>query len=321
MFQKNENIFPAKPELIQVESGSKVIRLFISMFLFFLVFILLFSDSYILVSEIIVILLIHEFGHLITMKAFGYKSLNMIFIPLLGAMVTGNKINVSQKQKVLISLMGPIPGIFIGCGLFIWAIYAVPNTFVVELSLLLMSINILNMIPLDPLDGGNIIETLFFPTSEQIKMYFTLFSSFVMIAIGVYFGFYPILIFGFFMAFKVRSFQKNKTIHDELDEMDFNYKKEYNDLTDTEYWSIRRVFLNNNPKIKEVVPEGETVWENEKLIVEQVNQILKFDIKKDLSFFTKFLFVLLVVFSIAFPFYLVLTNYHVVELYLKNVGL
>jgi len=320
MFQENENIFPAKPELIQVESGSKVLRLFISMFLFFLVFILLFSDSYILVSEIIAILLIHEFGHLITMKAFGYKSLNMIFIPLLGAMVTGNKINVSQKQKVLISLMGPLPGILIGCCLFIWAIYAVPNTFVVELSLLLMSINILNMIPLDPLDGGNIIETLFFPTSNQIKMYFTLFSSFVMIGIGVYFGFFPILIFGFFMAFKVRSFQKNKSIHDELDELAFNYKKEYKDLTDSEYWTIRRVFLNNNPKIKEVIPEGETVWENEKLIVEQVNQILKFEVKKDLSLFTKIIFILLVVFSIVFPFYLVLSNYHVVELYLKNVG-
>ena len=320
MFPENENIFPAKPELIQVESGSKVLKLFISMFLFFLFFILLFSDSYILVSEIIAILLIHEFGHLITMKAFGYKSLNMIFIPLLGAMVTGNKMNVSQKQKVLISLMGPLPGILLGCGLFIWAIYAVPNTFVVELSLLLMSINILNMIPLDPLDGGNIIETLFFPTRDQIKMYFTLFSSLVMIGIGVYFGFFPILIFGFFMAFKVRSFQKNKAIHDELDELEFNYKKEYKDLTDVEYWTIRRVFLNNNPKIKEVIPEGETVWENEKLIVEQVNQILKFDIKKDLSIFGKILVVLLVVFSIVFPFFLVLNNYHVVELYLKNVG-
>lgn len=320
MFPENENIFPAKPELIQVESGSKVLKLFISMFLFFLVFILLFSDSYILVSEIIAILLIHEFGHLITMKAFGYKSLNMIFIPLLGAMVTGNKMNVSQKQKVLISLMGPLPGIFLGCGLFIWAIYAVPNTFVVELSLLLMSINILNMIPLDPLDGGNIIETLFFPTRDNFKMYFTLFSSFIMIGIGVYFGFFPILIFGFFMAFKVRSFQKNKAIHDELDELEFNYKKEYKDLTDSEYWTIRRVFLNNNPKIKEVIPEGEMVWENEKLIVEQVNQILKFDIKKDLSVFGKILVALLVVFSIVFPFLLVLNNYHVVELYLKNVG-
>lgn len=320
MFQENENIFPAKPELIQVESGSKVLRLFVSMLLFFLVFILLFSDNYILVSEIVAILLIHEFGHLVTMKAFGYKSLNMIFIPLIGAMVSGNKLKVSQKQKVLISLMGPLPGILIGCGLFMWAINATPNVYVVEFALLLMSINIMNMIPLDPLDGGNIIESLFFPTRDQIKMYFTLISSLVMIGIGVYFGFFPILIFGFFMAFKVRSFQKNKAIHDDLDSLEFNYKKEYKDLTDSEYWTIRRVFLDNNPKIKAVIPDGEIVWENEKLIVEQVNQILRFELKKDLTIATKSFFFLLVVASITLPFYLVLSNYQVIEMYLKNVG-
>jgi len=320
MFENNDNTFPAKPELIQPESSSKVLRLFMSMVLFFIAFVVLFSDNYLLVSEIIGILLIHEFGHLIAMKIFGYKSLNMIFIPLLGAMVSGNKIKVSQNQKVIISLMGPLPGILIGCALFIWAIYAAPNFHVVEFALLLMSINILNMIPIDPLDGGNIIETLFFPSRDQVKMYFTLISSFTMIGIGIYFEFFPILIFGFFMAFKVRSFQKIKTIHDELDELKFDYNKEYNDLSDSEYWTIRRVFLDNNPKIKAVIPEGEIVWENEKLIVEQVNQILRFNIKKDLSPFKITLYVLLVITSIVFPIYLVLSNYNVVELYLKNAG-
>jgi len=80
------------------------------------------------------------------------------------------------------------------------------------------------------------------------------------------------------------------------------------------------VFLDNNPKIKAVIPEGEIVWENEKLIVEQVNQILRFNIKKDLSPFKITLYVLLVITSIVFPIYLVLSNYNVVELYLKNAG-
>ena len=67
MFQENENIFPSKPELVQTESGSKLLKLLISMVLFFVVFVTLFSDSYIFVSEIIVVLLLHELGHLLAM--------------------------------------------------------------------------------------------------------------------------------------------------------------------------------------------------------------------------------------------------------------
>ena len=320
MFPENENIFPAKPELVQPESSSKIGRLFISMLLFFVVFITLFSNNYILVAEIIIILLIHELGHLLMMKTFGYKSLNMIFIPFLGAMVTGNKLKVSQRQKVMISLAGPLPGIIIGCVLFIWAIYDVPNIYVIELALLLMAINILNMIPLDPLDGGNLIEALFFPTNDTVKMYFTLFSSIVMIGIGVYFEFFPIIIFGFLMAFKVRAFQKNKVIHDDLDNLEFDYKKEYKDLSDREYWTLRRVFLENNPRIKDVIPDGEIIWENEKLIVEQVNQILRFEITKDLSAVQKTGFFILLVAAVVLPSWLVISNYELVTWYFENGG-
>lgn len=320
MFPENENIYPTKPEKIQVESGSKLIKLLVSMALFFVVFITLFSDSYVFVSEIVIVLLLHELGHLLAMKIFGYRALNMLFIPMLGAMVSGNKLKASQHQKVIISFMGPLPGILLGCGLFLWMIFNTPNVLAIEFALLLISINILNMIPLDPLDGGNIIESLFFPSNNQYRMYFTLISSIFIILIGVYFEFFPILIFGFFMAFKVRSYQKNKLIQDDLDEMNFNYKKEYNDLTDGEYWTLRRVFLNNNPKIKDIIPDDNSVWENEKLIVEQVSQILRFDVSRDLSITKKLFYVILLISSLFFPVYLIFKNYSIIEWYLENAG-
>ncbi|MBI3135326.1 MAG: site-2 protease family protein [Bacteroidetes bacterium] len=295
-------------------------RLIVSMVLFFVVFIILVPENYILAAEIIGILLLHEFGHLIMMKIFGYKALNMLFIPLLGAMVTGNKIKVSQKQKVLISMMGPLPGIILGCGLFAWAVAAAPDIYLVELALLLMSINILNLIPLDPLDGGNIIESLFFPSNDRVKMYFTLFSSVIIIATGVYFSFFPILIFGFLMAFKVRAYQKNKVIHDDLDGLELNYKKEYSDLSDQEYWTMRRVFLENNPKIKEIIPEDGTIWENEKLIVEQINQLLRYEIKKDMSLFQRLFYLAVLLAAIFVPIMLVLSNNKTLEWYFNHAG-
>jgi stage IV sporulation protein FB len=321
MFPNNENIFPAKPELVQPQSGYKLWRLLLSILLFFVVFVTLFSDSYFLVSEIVLVLLIHEFGHLLVMKMYGYKSLNMIFIPFLGAMVTGNKMQVSQKQKIMISLMGPLPGIILGCSLFIICLSGNANVYLVEFALLLICINVLNLVPLDPLDGGNIMETLFFPSSDKAKMFFALFSSLMMIGIGVYFQFWPIMVFGFLMAFKVRAFQKNKVIHDDLDEMEFDYRKEYKDLTDGEYWTLRRVFLDNNPRIKDVIPEDDPVWENEKLIVEQVNQLLRMEIKRDLNALKKTLFFVLTIAAIVLPFVLIFKNYSLIEWYLLNVGI
>lgn len=320
MFDDNDHLYPSKPELVQPEQGARYGRLIISMVLFFAVFLLLVSNNFVLGTEIIVILLVHEFGHLLMMKLFGYKSLNMIFIPLLGALVTGNKVRVSQKQKFLISLMGPLPGIILGCVVFLFALGQNPNNYLVEFALLLLSINLFNMIPLDPLDGGNMIETLFFPTNDQFKMYFTFISSLLIIGIGVYTGFFPVSIFGFLMAFKVRAYQKNKIIHDDLDSIDFNYKREYSELSDREYWTMRRVFLENNPRIKELIPDDNVVWENERLIVEQMNQLLRFEVKKDLSPLQRFLWFILFVAAIAVPIWLVSINYHLVEWYIQNAG-
>lgn len=319
MFEENDNFYPAKPELIQPEQRSRYVRMLFSIVLFFVVFVTLVSENnYLLAAEIVGILLLHESGHLLTMKLYGYKALNMVFIPFLGAMVSGKKLKVSQRQRFWISLMGPFPGILIGCGLFAWTAWGAPDYYLIELALLLISINLFNLIPLDPLDGGNIIETLFFPANDNAKMYFTLGSSILIIGVGVLTGFYPLLIFGFLMAFKVRAYQKNKIIHDDLEELELNYKKEYEELSDREYWTIRRVFLEKNPKIKELIPEDGTIWENEKLIVEQVNQLLRFEVIRDLSFVKKWIFFLIMMTSLILPILLLAKNYELIEWYMNH---
>lgn len=323
MFEESENFFPAKPELVQPEQGSRYGRLLISMVLFFVVLILIVPENYLLAFEIMAILFLHEAGHLIMMKLYGYRSVNMLFIPLFGAMVSGSKNQVSQRQRVLISLMGPLPGIILGCVFLVISGYQIQSepVILVELGLLLVSINILNLIPLDPLDGGHIIETLFFPSNDQVRMYFTLGSSLLIILGGFYFGFIPLIVIGFLMAFKVRAFQKNKVIHDDLDEMDLNYKKPYSELSDREYWTIRRVFLENNPKIKEIIPEDGTLWENEKLLVEQINQLLRANVIPDLSKAQRFLFLGILLAGIVLPLLLLAGLRPLLEWYIAHVGL
>lgn len=308
MFE-GDDIFPNKPELAVAENKSNWIKTIGSMLLFIMVFMIMFSENYVLILMITGILLVHELGHYIMMKKYGYTSVNMMFIPMFGAMVSGDKLKVSQRQKFWISIMGPLPGVILGSVGLIYCLSVQDVEILFELSLLLLSINLLNLIPLDPLDGGHILEALFFPTSPKFKLYFCLISSLLLIAIGFYFGVVLIMIFGFVMSFKVRGIQKNLRIQEDLEEINFNYKKSYHELSDREYWTIRRIFLENNPKIKEIIPDDLVLWENEKLIVDQVRQLLRIDIQKDLSKIQLFALSSLFILSLILPAILLVSNY------------
>lgn len=284
MFEENDNFYPTKPELIENQRQNGFLKFLISVALFFIVFVTLIAENnYLLATQVVLIILVHELGHLLTMKYFKFNTNGIIFIPFLGAMVSGSKPQVTQSQKFWINIMGPMPGIIIGTALLIYCSMTNADLLLVEIALLLIILNLFNLIPLDPLDGGNIIDSLFFPSNDKVKMYFTLISSVIIIIIGAVSGFYALVIFGFFMGFKVRAYQRNRQIHNDLDEIQINYKKSYKELSDREYWTMRRIFLQNNPKIRDLAIEDDAIWENENLLVNQINQLLKQEIIKDLS--------------------------------------
>lgn len=142
-----------------------------------------------------------------------------------------------------------------------------------------------------------------------------------MIGVGVYFGLIPLIVFGFLMGLKVRAFQKSKDLHEQLEETNVNYKKEYKDLTDGEYWKIRSIFLLNNPKLKEMIPSGYTLWDNERLLVEQVRQVLRIDLKPDLTLSSKILILLFMAALIVIPAVLVFSNLELIEWYFENANI
>src|SRR3979409_137030 len=50
---------------------------------------------------------VHEMGHFIAMKIFGYKGINMTFVPFVGAYVSGEAVNFSRTKKCIVLLAGP----------------------------------------------------------------------------------------------------------------------------------------------------------------------------------------------------------------------
>jgi hypothetical protein len=63
---------------------------------------------------VIAVLLVHESGHYVVMRAFGYRDLRMFFIPFVGAAVSGWSGKAHGYQRTLVALAGPVPGILLG---------------------------------------------------------------------------------------------------------------------------------------------------------------------------------------------------------------
>ncbi len=107
------------------------------------------------------VLLFHEAGHYAAMRAFGYRNLRVFFIPFFGAAVSGRHYNVAGWKKAVVSLMGPVPGIFAGAilgvlGLFLdWPV-------LVNVGLMAVLVNGFNLLPVLPLDGGRVMNDVLF---------------------------------------------------------------------------------------------------------------------------------------------------------------
>ncbi|MBM3847263.1 MAG: site-2 protease family protein [Verrucomicrobia bacterium] len=129
------------------------------------------------------VLFVHELGHYIAMRAFRYRNLRMFFIPFFGAAVAGQHYNVPGWNKVVVSLMGPVPGIFLGAviggvGLI------VDQPLLIEIALVSLILNGINLLPVLPLDGGWVFHTLIFSRHHLLDAAFRVVASIALIAGG-----------------------------------------------------------------------------------------------------------------------------------------
>lgn len=129
------------------------------------------GNTFEFVIMLVVVLLIHELGHLVGMKLFGYKDVQMLFIPFLGAAVSGHDSDPRAGRRAVVTLMGPVPGILIGVILAPIAVQIENPTLhlYAETSIFL---NLFNLLPLYPLDGGRILQHALFTRYPRLRLVF-----------------------------------------------------------------------------------------------------------------------------------------------------
>jgi stage IV sporulation protein FB len=309
--------YPPKP--VYKPSSSWVIKSIISIILYITAFYIFLDSSINLILIVVVVLLIHEMGHLLAMKYFKYADIKLFFIPLLGALVTGKKEVYSQRQRAIILLAGPVPGILIGLIIYVLG-QSHNSSLLIDAGNIFVFLNVFNLLPLTPMDGGSLIETLFFSSRELLQKIFLFISATGLILLSFFFGSMILLIVPFLLLMQIPQRAKLKRIKNVLDKNSINYKKKYSDLTDEEYWLIReQIILFNEASFKGINPKVHKFSEKEDFIIKQVEGLGTNPMLLDLSSVGKFLFTIIwLLFLIAPIIILVIMEYYHF-IYLKGI--
>ncbi len=102
----------------------------------------------------VVLIFVHEIGHVISAKSYGLPVTAPMFIPFVGAYVMHARPNSSYAMAI-IAYSGPLAG-----GLGGWACYylglAMGEHWIVAVAFYTFMINLFNLLPIPPLDGSKI---------------------------------------------------------------------------------------------------------------------------------------------------------------------
>lgn len=265
--------------------------------------------SFNMLLMITAIVIFHELGHFFAMKFFKYKDLGIFFIPLLGAYVSGTKRDVSQKESAIILLAGPLPGIILG--IFIYLLYE--NNPQLEfagisfytISLILIFLNIINLIPVYPLDGGQLLNRVFMDEESWISKGFVYLSAAFLCWVALFAmkpPFYPLLLFPALILLRFFSETKLKTVEKKIEESGIDMDKPYEELPDKDYWAIRNILIAEHPAFKDVQTSPPYEYDvREEKIMSTIKGLLHRHVFQDVSIIGKILLLIIWIAAIASP--------------------
>jgi len=307
--QRGLEVPPEIPDALRkpVEEKKEIswIFTFNSMLLFFVAYYAIFGWDLSFITLLLVVIFIHEMGHFLAMKYYKYADVKMFFIPLMGALVTGKQKNISQRQDAIITLAGPVPGIMLGLVCYFYSSRSENPLFHTAANLFIY-INAFNLLPLTPLDGGRLIDTLFFSAREKLHTVFTLLSIIGLCCLAYYLNSWALLILPFFTLMQLTNKPKWKKIKTLLDQDGVNYNKSYEEISPEEYWKIRSRIISCFSTFKSIDPFVQQFSEKEQSILKYVQSLCGNQKTHDLSVLEKVVFIATWIFFLFSPVLLVL---------------
>jgi stage IV sporulation protein FB len=292
--------YPPKPILAD-RSRNAVRRSVISLLIYGLLFYFIFEQNLAYVAAILIVILVHELGHFTLMRIFNYSNPRIFILPLLSAYTPGSRTRISQRDLCFIILAGPVPGVIIGSfllymnrGLHDETVKMLANSFLI--------INLLNCLPFYPLDGGRMLETLFYREHHLLRQIFGILSLVTLVILLLIFFSPILLIIPVLIGFDLYNEQKHQKIREYLAQEGVSFRGEYNTLPDKNYWLIRDCLILSFPKkFASLTPGNYEYSMFEPVIIQQIISILQPDIKADLGIVGKLLLIIFYLLLFAIP--------------------
>lgn len=311
----SENIFiyPPKPPADEPKSRINVLtRSITSLILYLAVGYYFFNQNWSLLLVLTGVVIFHELGHFLAMKFYNYKDLGIFFIPLVGAYASGKKQEVSQFQSAVILLAGPVPGIVLGTILYLTAPHLANDYNIIEflqkMARILIILNLFNLLPVYPLDGGQLLNRLFLDESKIIGKIFIFLSAGGMIWLALY-GLprpvYPLLVIPGFLLMRMFGDVQSDKLTKKIEAEGVDLNTTYEEISDENYWKIRNLLIQHHPPFRNIplAPPYE-YSEKEDQIKTTMQGLLQRMQVQDLSVVGKIFIMLLWVACFVVPFYL-----------------
>jgi Zn-dependent protease len=135
----------------------KYVGLVLSMFVSVLAYTLFFGWSF--AVGFVLLIFVHEMGHVVVLRRQGVPASAPIFIPFLGAFVNMRQMPRNAYQEAVSGLAGPYFGTAASVAVALWG-HAVGSNFLLQLGAVGFLLNLFNLLPVLPLDGGRAAAAL-----------------------------------------------------------------------------------------------------------------------------------------------------------------
>ena len=133
-------------------------------------------------------LFVHEYGHVHAMRRTGMRVRGMYFVPLLGAVAVSEDAFTSRRQQAYVALNGPVWGsalALVPAALWLWTRDPAYASVCAWWAL----INLFNLIPVSPLDGGRVLQALAYSFSSILGVALTVVGLGAAVLIGTQLGY------------------------------------------------------------------------------------------------------------------------------------
>lgn len=211
------------------------------------------------------ILLLHEAGHYWGMLYFGFRDVRMFFIPFFGGGAMGEKHAAPAWQRGIVSLLGPLPGLALALPLYAW--YRQPFTDPAGMAILmLVALNLFNLLPVEPLDGGNLMAEILFKRHPVLELLFILFAVMALTALAGWLGSFILGGLALLMLVSCSHRWRLARIAQRLRKEGTPLASELRDLTEDERW---RLYATVRPMVNSTDPSNADLLAS---LVQQVHE-------------------------------------------------